>query len=158
MFEIGNCSENQHGRWLDKWSKLYSEMCSNASRPESQGVIWGLFEDDDIWRNILASSIDKYKPKIGPSWTPIVLEMCKFTVGRSNEVARSYDPRKVKASEEVKLEMGRVKQQSCPSTLRNLCDINNTKIAYINAQSLHQPKWIWNMTSTCQMQMSCFVA
>ena len=139
-------------------------------------------------------SRNKYKPGINPSWTPIVPEMRKFTVGRNNEVARTqfplraasaktvhrsqgdtvseivmdstgrtqigihyvamsrvrefnklyllnYDPRKVKASEEVKLEMGRLRQQSCPSTLRNLYDLNAPlKIAYINAQSLHRHK------------------
>ena len=53
----------------------------------------------------------------------------------------NYDPRKVKASEEVKLEMGRLRQQSCPSTLRNLYHVNAPlKIAYINAQSLHRHK------------------
>ena len=53
----------------------------------------------------------------------------------------NYDPRKVKASEEVKLEMSRLWQQSCPSTLRNLYDVNAPlKIAYINAQSLHRHK------------------
>ena len=53
----------------------------------------------------------------------------------------NYDPRTVKASEEVKLEMGRPQQQSCPSTLRNSYDVNAPlKLAYINAQSLHRHK------------------
>ena len=53
----------------------------------------------------------------------------------------NYDPRKVKASEEVKLEMGRLRQQSCPSTVRNLYDVKAPlKIAYVNAQSLHRHK------------------
>ena len=161
---------------------------------KARGVIWVQFEDDDIGRNTRALSRNRYKPGINPSWTPIVPEMRKFTVGRNNEVARTqfplraasaktvhrsqgdtvseivvdftgrtqtgihyvamsrvrefdklyllnYDPRKVKASEEVKLEMGRLRQQSCPSTLRNLYDVNAPlKIAYINAQSLHRHK------------------
>ena len=37
--------------------------------------------------------------------------------------------------------MSRLRQQSCPSTLRNLYDVNAPlKIAYINAQSLHRHK------------------
>ena len=53
----------------------------------------------------------------------------------------NYDPRKVKASEEVKLEMCLLRQLSCPSTLRNLYDVNAPlKIAYVNAQSLHRHK------------------
>ena len=161
---------------------------------KARGIIWVQFEDDDIGRNVRAMSRNRYKPGINPSWTPIVPEMRKFTVGRNNEVARTqfplraasaktvhrsqgdtvseivvdftgrtqtgihyvamsrvrefdklyllnYDPRKVKASEEVKLEMGRLRQQSCPSTLRNLYDVNAPlKIAYINAQSLHRHK------------------
>ena len=161
---------------------------------KARGVIWVQFEDDDIGRNTRASNRNRYKPGIDPSWTPVVPEMRKFTVGRNNEVARTqfplraasaktvhrsqgdtvsevvvdftgrtqtgihyvamsrvrefdklhllnYDPRKVKASEEVKLEMGRLRQQSCPSTLRNLYDVNaSLKIAYVNAQSLHRHK------------------
>ena len=161
---------------------------------KARGVIWVQFEDDDIGRNTRALSRNRYKRGINPSWTPIVPEMRKFTVGRNNEVARTqfplraasaktvhrsqgdtvseivvdftgrtqtgihyvamsrvrefdklyllnYDPRKVKASEEVKLEMSRLRQQSCPSTLRNLYDVNAPlKIAYINAQSLHRHK------------------
>ena len=161
---------------------------------KARGIIWVQFEDDDIGRNTRALSRNRYKRGINPSWTPIVPEMRKFTVGRNNEVARTqfplraasaktvhrsqgdtvseivvdftgrtqtgihyvamsrvrefdklyllnYDPRKVKASEEVKLEMGRLRQQSCPSTLRNLYDVNAPlKIAYINAQSLHRHK------------------
>ena len=161
---------------------------------KARGVIWVQFDDDDIGRNTRASNRNRYKPGIDPSWTPVVPEMRKFTVGRNNEVARTqfplraasaktvhrsqgdtvsevvadftgrtqtgihyvamsrvrefdklyllnYDPRKVKASEEVKLEMGRLRQQSCPSTLRNLYDVNaSLKIAYVNAQSLHRHK------------------
>ena len=53
----------------------------------------------------------------------------------------NYDPKKVKASDEVKLEMGRLRQQPCLSTVKNLCNVNaQLKIAYINAQSLHRHK------------------
>ena len=161
---------------------------------KASGVIWVQFEDDDIGRNTRALSRNRYKPWINPSWTPIVPEMRKFTVGRNNEVARTqfllraasaktvhrsqgdtvseivvnftgrtqtgihyvamsrvrefdklyllnHDPRKVKASEEVKLEMCHLRQQSCSSTLRNLYDVDAPlKIAYVNAQSLHRHK------------------
>ena len=30
----------KHCRWVDKWGMLQSEMCSSATRQESQGVIW----------------------------------------------------------------------------------------------------------------------
>ena len=53
----------------------------------------------------------------------------------------NYDPKKVKASEEVKLEMNRLRQQPCPSTVKNIYDVNaQLKIAYINAQSLFRHK------------------
>ena len=53
----------------------------------------------------------------------------------------NYDPKKVKASEEVKLEMNRLRQQPCPSTVKNIYDVNaQLKIAYINAQSLYRHK------------------
>ena len=53
----------------------------------------------------------------------------------------NYDPKKVKVYEEVKLEMDRLRQQSCPSTVKNIYDVNaQLKIAYINAQSLYRHK------------------
>ena len=161
---------------------------------KARGVIWVRFEDDDIGRNTRALNRNKYKAGIDVSWTPIVPEMRKFTVGRNHEVARTqfplrpasaktvhrsqgdtvseivvdftgrtqtgihyvamsrvrkleklyllnYDTRKVKASEEVKLEMGRLRKQSYPSAVRNLYDVNAPlKVAYINAQSLHRHK------------------
>ena len=161
---------------------------------KARGVIWVQFEDNDIGKSTRALSRNKYKPGIDPSWTPIVPETRKFTVGRNNEVARTqfplrpasaktvhrsqgdtvseividftgrtqtgihyvamsrvrefeklhllnYDPKKVKASEEVKIEMDRLRQQSCPSTVKNIYDVNaRLKIAYINAQSLYRHK------------------
>ena len=161
---------------------------------KARGVIWVQFEDNDIGKSTRALSRNKYKPGIDPSWTPIVPETRKFTVGRNNEVARTqfplrpasaktvhrsqgdtvseivvdftgrsqtgihyvamsrvrefenlhllnYDPKKVKASEEVKLEMDRLRQQPCLSTVKNLYNVNaQLKIAYINAQSLHRHK------------------
>ena len=53
----------------------------------------------------------------------------------------NYDPKKVKESEEVKLEMERLRRQSCPSTVKNVYNVNaHLKIAYINAQSLYRHK------------------
>ena len=47
----------------------------------------------------------------------------------------------MKASEEVKLELHRQRQEPCPSTVKNMCDVNaQLKIAYINAQSLYRHK------------------
>ena len=161
---------------------------------KARGLIWVQFEDNDIGKSTRALGRNKYKPGIDPSWTPIVPETRKFTVGRNNEVARTqfplrpasaktvhrsqgdtvseividftgrtqtgihyvamsrvrefeklhllnYDPKKVKASEEVKLEMNRLRQQPCPSTVKNIYDVNaQLKIAYINAQSLYRHK------------------
>ena len=161
---------------------------------KARGVIWVQFEDNDIGKSTRALGRNKYKPGIDHSWTPIVPETRKFTVGRNNEVARTqfplrpasaktvhrsqgdtvseividftgrtqtgihyvamsrvrefeklhllnYDPKKVKASEEVKLEMERLRQQSCPSTVKNVYNVNaHLKIAYINAQSLYRHK------------------
>ena len=161
---------------------------------KARGVIWVQFEDNDIGKSTRALGRNKYKPGIDPSWTPIVPETRKFTVGRNSEVARTqfplrpasaktvhrsqrdtvseividftgrtqtgihyvamsrvrefeklhllnYDPKKVKASEEVKLEMERLRQQSCPSTVKNVYNVNaHLKIAYINAQSLYRHK------------------
>ena len=140
---------------------------------KARGVIWVRFEDNDIGKSTRALGKNKYKPGIDPSWTPIVPETRKFTVGRNNEVARTqfplrpasaktvhrsqgdtvseividftgrtqtgihyvamsrvrefeklhllnYDHKKVKASEEVKLEMYRLRQQSCPLTVKNI--------------------------------------
>ena len=164
------------------------------SNKKARGAIWVQFEDNDIGKNTRALSRNKYKPGIDPSWTPIVPETRKFTVGRNNEVARTqiplrpasaktvhrsqedtvseivvdftgrsqtgihsvarsrvrefenlhllnFDPNKVKASEDVKLEMDRLRQQPCLSTVNNLCNVNTQlKKAYINAQSLHRHK------------------
>ena len=47
----------------------------------------------------------------------------------------------MKASEEVKLEIDRLRQQPYPSTVKNIYDVNaQSKIAYINAQSLYRHK------------------
>ena len=161
---------------------------------KARGVIRVRFEDNDIGKSTRALGKNKYKPGIDPSWTPIVPETRKFTVGRNNEVARTqfplrpasaktvhrsqgdtvseividftgrtqtgihyvamsrvrefeklhllnYDHKKVKASEEVKLEMDRLRQQSCPSTVKNIYNVNaQLKVAYINAQSLYRHK------------------
>ena len=161
---------------------------------KARGVIWVQFEDNDIGKSTRALGRNKHKLGIDPSWTPIVPETRKFTVGRNNEVARTqfplrpasaktvhrsqgdtvseividftgrtqtgihyvamsrvrefenlhlvnYDPKKVKASEEVKLEMDRLRQQPYPSMVKNIYDVNaQLKIAYINAQSLYRHK------------------
>ena len=53
----------------------------------------------------------------------------------------NYNPKKVKASGEVKLEMDRLRQQPCLSTMNNIYDVNaQLKIAYFNAQSLYRHK------------------
>ena len=59
---------------------------------KTRGVIWMQFEDNDIGKNMRALGRNKYKPGIDPSWTPIVPETRKFTVGRNNEVARTQFP------------------------------------------------------------------
>ena len=59
---------------------------------KARGVVWVQFEDDDIGRKTRALSRNRYKPGINPSWTPVVPEMRKFTVGRNSEVARTQFP------------------------------------------------------------------
>ena len=53
----------------------------------------------------------------------------------------NYDHKKMKASEEVKLEMDHLRQQPYPLMVKSIYDVNaQLKIAYINAQSLNRHK------------------
>ena len=73
---------------------------------KARGIIWMQFEDENIGKKTCSEHRNKYKEHILKSWTPILPETRKFSVGRNHEVYRTQFPLRPASSKTIHRSQG----------------------------------------------------